>query len=170
MGQARIVSDGSFDPESKRGTAALFMTSSESKLNLLKAATLTFGHKEDQSAYRSELTGVVLGLSIIATMVEYFDLTKGEVEFAFDNKSSEHKVENLTEDIHITNKYFDLLQDIKHCLERLPIQVRSRWVKGHIRETGATMDWWEYFNDQANKLAKEWRVKCVENNREFSSP
>lgn len=113
-GTARIVSDGSFDPDSKRGTAALFMTSGESKLNLLKAAIWTFGHKEDQSAYRSELTGVILGLSIIATMVEYFDLTKGEVEFAFDNKSGEHKVKNLTEDIHITNKCFDLLQDIKH--------------------------------------------------------
>ena len=99
------------------------MTAGESKLNLLKAATWTFGREEDQSAYRSELTGVVLGLSIIATMVEYFNLTEGEVEFVFDNKSGEHKVENLTDNIHITNKCFDLLQDIKHCLELLPIQV-----------------------------------------------
>ena len=28
-------------------------------------------------------------------MVEYFNLTEGEVEFALDNKSGEHKVENF---------------------------------------------------------------------------
>ena len=49
-GTARIVSNGSFDPESKQGTTALFMTSGKSKLNLLKAATWTPGHEEDQSA------------------------------------------------------------------------------------------------------------------------
>ena len=32
------------------------------------------------------------------------------------------------------------------------------------------MDWWEYFNNRADKRAKEWQAKCVENKREFSSP
>ena len=50
-GSARIVSDGSFDPETKKGTAALIMTVGTTNKNLLKAATWTPGMEGEQSAY-----------------------------------------------------------------------------------------------------------------------
>ena len=103
-----------------------------------------------------------MGLSVIALLVEYFDIRGRAVKFAFDNKSGEHKVENILDQMHVTNKCFDLIQDIKHRLDTLPIQVKFRWVKAHKKETGLDLDWWEVANDQADSLAKEWRIKCVE--------
>ena len=111
-----------------------------------------------------------MGLSVIASLVEYFDIRSGAVELAFDNKSGEHKVEDVLDQIHVTNKCFDLIQDIKHRLDSLPIQVKFRWVKAHKKEAGLDLDWWEAANDQADSLAKEWRIKCVEKKREHLSP
>ena len=45
-----------------------------------------------------------------------------------------------------------------------------RWVKAHKKEAGLDLDWWETANDQADSLAKEWRIKCVKKKQEHLLP
>ena len=58
-GKLRIVSDGSY--KKKMGTAATIVTSQNLR-HSIRIECQTPGRSEDQSAYRSELAGIMCGL------------------------------------------------------------------------------------------------------------
>ena len=113
------------------------------------------GSAEDQSAYRSELGGVTGVLAAVSVIVHYYDIKQGSIELALDGESA--KNESASTDFLLAGQSsFDLLQDIHHRLELLPITVKFRWVEGHQIKKGKTLDWWGKQNDLVDGIAKKF--------------
>ena len=92
-GTACVVSDGSFNPKSPigpAGTSAVILAPSETseRSQYVTGANWITGTKEDQSAYRSELGGIIAGLKILDAVVRYKNITTGAVEIALDTDSA----------------------------------------------------------------------------------
>jgi hypothetical protein len=105
------VSDGSF--KNTFGTAA-WTTRTEDRGNLLTGSVVCPGTGEDQSAYRSELTGLYVIMTIINQLCQYYSITDGHVEIGCDGLSALQTVFEqgtaLTSDI----PDFDLVGAILH--------------------------------------------------------
>ena len=88
-GTASVVSDGSFEANAAIGpvgTSAVIIapsTTCESK-HWAKGEDWVTGCGEAQSAYRSELAGVIAGLTIVDIVVRDHNITEGAVTFALD--------------------------------------------------------------------------------------
>ena len=106
----------------------------------LTGANQSPGTKEDQTAYRSELTKVDCILAVLAILVELYSIKKGATTIAFDCDSA-LKTCAKSNPLSIQMKSFDILQDIRNRLNMLPIEVLRRWVEDHQKEKGKTMDW-----------------------------
>ena len=87
-GTARLVSDGSYFPDFESGSSAFILTPGRKKKNKLVGVNWVPGTKEDQDPYRSELAGVDGGLSMIAVLIKFFNITEGGIEFALDGESA----------------------------------------------------------------------------------
>ena len=83
-GTAIAVCDGSFDPNNWLGTAAFLMVANKTDKNALTGANWSPGTKEDQTAYRSELTGVDFILAVLSILVKHYSIKKGAITIAFD--------------------------------------------------------------------------------------
>ena len=92
-GTACIVSNGSFNSDSllgPAGTSAVVLvpfTNSETKLYAKRNNCVT-KLNEDQSAYYSELAGIITTLTILDVLVRHHDLTWGSVTIALDSESA----------------------------------------------------------------------------------
>ena len=92
-GSASIVSDGSFNPESSTGPAGtstvVLAPSTEWSANFYaKGNNWVTGSGDDQSAYRSELAGVIAALTILDVLVRHHKITDGTVTIALDGDSA----------------------------------------------------------------------------------
>ena len=58
---------------------------------------------------------------------------------------------------------FDIIQDIHHCIQQLPINITFRWVEGHQQEKGKKLDWWGRQNEQADLHAKKFLKQNLAN-------
>ena len=73
--------------------------------------------------------------------------------------------------LHIAQQSFDYFQEIRNRLQALPtaITVRWRWVEGHQREAGRTLDWWAKRNDEVDSSAKRFLRSCKRSKREHKT-
>ena len=111
--------------------------------------------KRHEESTRYELGGVTGVLAAVSVIVHYYDIKQGSIELALDGESA--KNESASTDFLLAGQSsFDLLQDIHRRLELLPITVKFRWVEGHQREKGKTLDWWGKQNDLVDAIAKDF--------------
>lgn len=82
-GKITCVADGSF--KDQHGTAAWKILNLENPKNAVEGQCITPGSPEQQNAYRSELSGVYAGISVINALVEYYEIQQGSVVLACDN-------------------------------------------------------------------------------------
>ena len=75
-GDARVVTDGSF--KDKKGTAAVKVYAGTRTTNCITAVAWAPGQAHEQSAYRSELTGIDCALTIIKALVDQHEIHSGE--------------------------------------------------------------------------------------------
>ena len=87
-GTAIAVCDGSFDPKDRLGTAAFVMATNKKDKNELTGANWSPGTKEDQTAYRSKLTGVDSILAVLAILVRHYNIKNGAITIAFNCKTA----------------------------------------------------------------------------------
>ena len=157
-GTACAISDGSYEPIPQQGSSGFIITPGKTRHNMFTGMNLIPGSAEDQSAYRSELGGVTGVLAAVSVIVHYYDIKQGSIELALDGESA--KNESASTDFLLAGQSsFDLLQDIHRRLELLPITVKFRWVEGHQREKGKTLDWWGKQNDLVDAIAKDFLKK-----------
>ena len=159
QGTAIAVCDGSYDPRDHLGTAAFVMVASKQDKKPLTAANWSPGTKSDQSAYRSELTGVDSILSALAILVKQYKITSGGITIALDCDTA-LKTCPPNKPLNIQQPSFDVLQDIRNRIKMLPIIIKWRWVQGHQKEKGLKMDWWARQNFAVNLAAKYFLRKC----------
>ena len=124
-GTASIVSDGSFNPSSPIGpvgTSAVILAPSIEgpKKHWAKDCNWVTGPASSQSAYRSELAGVIASLTVINTLVRHHSITEGAVTIALDGKTA---MEEASGDwpFSIDQKYFDYLQIIRAWIKLSPL-------------------------------------------------
>ena len=152
-GDARAVSDGSY--KEGHGTSA-FTLQGDTPTKAIKGQNTIPGCPEEQSAFRSELGGVVGVLTVLETLCSHFDLTEGKIELGLDGESVIKKLERpylpSPKDPH-----YDMLLDCKLRLKALPIEVKLRWIEGHQDDKGKPMgrlDWWALQNIRMDAAAK----------------
>jgi hypothetical protein len=127
-GDTWLVSDGSFDPISKAGTAAWILEGKASKVQIT-SRVVTPGKEYMQSAYRSELAGILAALSVINTLAAFHDIT-ATITLLCDSSTG---IEKAFQDYKPTiwDASYDLLQAIHHERNNSTILWKGWHVKGH---------------------------------------
>jgi ribonuclease HI len=122
------------------------------------------GWEDDQSPYRSKLTGIVGNLTLLLAVCYSFDVQSGSVTEALDGDSAMKQAMrqvDTTIPLKADQSHFDLLQVCRSILKRLPIEIKWRWVESHQREKGlTTLDWWARKNDWCDNKAKAFGHRC----------
>ncbi len=167
-GTASVVSDGSFKRETAigpAGTSAVILSPNDNsnKNECATGANWITGTREEQSAYRSELGGIIAGLTIIDAIIRYKNIPSGSVTIALDNDSAIDE-SNSDHPISINNKSFDYIQVIKTWINELPIKVNFRNVSGHQLKHRdiSDLDWWERMNEEMDNEAKSFLRICTQ--------
>ena len=82
QGQWVIVSDGSYNPNYKKGTAAVIIES-QSDIQLMKSYVLTPGLPDDINAYRSELIGIYVGCLLLELYTNHIGVDNQLISFGY---------------------------------------------------------------------------------------
>ncbi len=143
-GTARAVSDGSF--KDSAGAAAFCIVSPETGSYVQGCHTVQ-GPGKSQSAYRSELSGI-LGIQHLATLLtKRYQLTTGSIELACDGLSALQQSFFHGPAVP-TRPQFDYLQVIRKNFTASPLNWKGRHVSGHQDKWKShdELDWWEQTN------------------------
>ena len=108
---ARAVSDGSFDPLTNKGTSAFVITAHKDTTLLFSGQNWSTGSKSEQSAYRSELAGIIGVLASLSVIIQRHNVTTGGITIALDGKSAMNQAKKQTP-LHIARQSFDFFQEI----------------------------------------------------------
>ncbi len=137
-GSACLITDGSYFKEYESGSSAFILTAAKTKKNKLVGKNWVPGSKEDQNPYRSELAGIDGGLSMLAIIIQFFNIEQGQIEIALDGLSALNQAKKCIKNLLITQSCYDLLQDISNRLKMLPEGIKIKWrhVEGHQKEKG----------------------------------
>lgn len=73
------VCDGPFNPNDCLGTAAFLMVVNKKDNDALTGSNWSLGTTEDQTAYRSELTGFDCILAVLAISMKHYDIKKEQL-------------------------------------------------------------------------------------------
>jgi hypothetical protein len=127
-GDTWLVSDGSYDPINKAGTAAWILEGKASNIQIT-GRVITPGEESMQSAYRSELAGILAALSVINTLAAFHDITATITLFCDSSTGIEKAFQDYKPTIRDAS--YDLLQAIYHERNNSTILWRGQHVKGH---------------------------------------
>jgi hypothetical protein len=149
------VSDGSFKNEF--GTAAFIILSADDPEVCIRGRAVTPGNRDDQNAYRSELTGIYAMTIIQWALSEFFGIQNGSIEVACDGKSALEQAQWSEDFINTSYPHYDMILAIRSI--RLLTQWTWSWrhVKGHQDATGTTLDYWAQLNvDMDTDAKRHW--------------
>jgi hypothetical protein len=121
-GTARAISDGSYDPLTLQGTSSITIVAARNDKHPVNGDNWVPGMPTDQSAYCSELAGIAGILSVVAIIIQHYDITKGSITIALDRYSALDQASAGTP-LRIDQPDFDILQDIRARLHKLPIKI-----------------------------------------------
>jgi hypothetical protein len=152
-GTACAISDGSF--KDSRGAAGFTIMCPDTGSHYTGCHTVQ-GPASANSAYRSELSGI-LGIQTLARLLcLHFKIDSGGITLACDGLSA---LEQAFYKGHAvaTKKSFDIVHAIRHHLRSSKLLWTSRHVKGHQDELKewAELTWWEQQNVRMDGLAKD---------------
>ena len=152
---AAAVSDSSFDPHISRGTSAFIIsTAVNTSIDLLSGTNFVTGLPEDQSAYQSELAGIIGVLASVAVLVAAYNINSGSITIALDGESALNESKGNWH-LQVSQPLFDYLKEIRNRIKALPIPINWHWVHGHQKEQGIQkLDWWANMNDLVDSNAK----------------
>jgi hypothetical protein len=117
QGTCIAVSDGSF--KDSRGTASIVIEGQDSR-SRLRCDVVVSGDETSQSAYRSELTGIMAAVHIIDAICDFFKITTGSVTMVCDGKSALEKIFGTSPKLTF-GKHFDLIIPTQLLVHRAKI-------------------------------------------------
>jgi hypothetical protein len=148
-GTALAVSDGSYYPYEKIGAAAWIITAPD-ETQWIKGG----GPKKVQSAYRSEVGGLV-GIAVCLTSLSsHLNHTEPPITTACDGLSALKKVHATKEMVKPSWKHVDLLTGLIDLFENLPMKARLEHVLGHQDDVGRPLTLLERINVRMDSIAK----------------
>lgn len=161
QGTPFIVSDGSF--AKSFGTGAFVLEHDED--NPIVGANVTPGQASDQSALRSELSGLYGALLVLYHIYQYFNLTQGRNTVKCDNLTAVQTALNKNWYVCATAPHWDLQLAIQHLISLLPDGIQPGHVLGHqdTKKMGnKKLDKWAELNIEADLIAGEYHQKMFE--------
>ena len=139
-GTLRAVSDGSY--KSKRGTAAVIVATKNLKHSITAKCQVT-GCPEDQSAYRSEVMGILCGVQICNWLAAAHGVKKGKATHGCDGESALWlSFGDMALDP--TKAQFDILSTVHLLRSQSGIEWATHHILGHQDKhlTWGQLDWW----------------------------
>ena len=125
-----IVSDGSYYKKEQVGGAAWIVETKHAKFQA-QGRCVVPGAKSAQSAYHSELMGILAVLIYIHKITGQYDLTEGTCTLHCDSSSSTDAITPNHEVVHNNRKHYDLIQTIKRVQSMTSIKWKFAHIKGH---------------------------------------
>lgn len=155
-GSLWVVSDGSYHPTHQFGTAAYILEGTQSRINIT-GAVITPGASSDQSAYRSELVGILAAVSVVNALASFHQIT-AKITIHCNCQTGIVKALNLKNKPSLGDASFDLLQAIQHEIKNSPISWQGRYIKGHQAEYSSfeKLDRPSQLNVLVDHMAKEF--------------
>ena len=173
-GTLRIISDGSY--KDGIGTSATQLVTPDGK-HVLWVLTRVPGKREDQSAYRSELTGIYAGILVSTWLRDrvgsgYLSNHSPLVEPACDGLTAlNNSFDTWT--LKATTKHFDLLSTIREAVRKAKLTWCPRHVHGH-QDKGShpqKLSWWALRNIECDARAGAYRKEiALSGAREATNP
>jgi hypothetical protein len=153
-GTAYSGTDGSY--EDGHGTAAFRIQNDPS--NQITGCNITPGVQEHQSAYRSELAGMVGILVLLDLLQQHYDLRIHQFIITCDCNGTGLKSLTYHRPPTANNDNYDLLTQAYKIKTKATIDTVYRWVEGHQAERYGThqLDKYSLLNDAMDKLAKQY--------------
>lgn len=166
-GTASIVIDGSFNPESSMGptgTSAIVLAPSTECPDKFyaKGNNWVTGSGAHQSAYRSEIAGVISALTMSYVLVLHYKITDGAVTIALNGDSA--LIQSGGDwPLSVAQADFDYLQVIRAWIELSPLKFNFCYVKGHQTDhiRYDQLDWWGQRNEDVDTSAKSFLHHCT---------
>jgi len=121
----------------------------------LGGTAIVLGRTKDQSAYCSELWGLLRMIHTIYNLCHYHKIQEGLITIACDNMSALEWSTDTTTTLSITRSDNDILCAIQHVLSKMPISWHSVHVRGHQDDTHNELTWLETLNCKMDNKAKE---------------
>jgi hypothetical protein len=151
-GVAVAVSDGSF--KDAFGTAAWVIQGETTEGEVLGRCSVP-GPAEWQSAYRSELCGILGSVYCITNLVAKKGITTGKVRIGCDGLSAIQQVQNFRVTQSALRKHYDLISAIKTLIRNTPVDIEFFHVKGHQDDDAtAALDRFALLNIRMDSSAK----------------
>lgn len=153
-GQIWLVSDGSFHPTLRYGSAAWILEGKTTNL-CITGNVITPGEPETQSAYRSELSRKLAAITVMNALTRFHNI-HAIINLFCDCKSGLKKAFSLTPP-SFNDSSFDIIKSIHQELQNTTIQCSGTYIKGHQDDTTPfhQLDRPSQLNIQADHLAKE---------------
>jgi hypothetical protein len=127
-GHVILISDGSYNPTDNYGTAAWILEGKLSNLQM-SGKIITPGQATVQSAYRSELAGILAAVSIINELAKFHSVNTSITLLCDCEKGLEKAFSKNS--LALQDSSYDLLQAIHYKLEHSSIQWTGAHIKGH---------------------------------------
>ena len=154
------VCDGSFFAPTSIGSASWIFKISNSNDNFT-GNNITPGSINHQSAYRSELSGVIGIIQHLTRLSTKYKITNGKMTLKCDCLGVIKTINRLHQFPSTRSKHFDLLSILFLSLQQCPFIIKFEHVKGHQDDSlnFNSLDQWEQLNVIADHNAKEilWR-------------
>ena len=160
-GEAIAVSDGSF--KDKFGTSAWTIRGQDETV-FMTGVNISPGQPDNQSAFRSELSGLYGAVSAVNLICQVFRVESGAITAACDGESALNYVfdwENKF--LRSSTPHLDLIAATRHLIKISPVQWNYRHVKGHQDDFAGPLDRWATLNVEMDSLAKAYWLKARDN-------
>ncbi|CAJ1946478.1 unnamed protein product [Cylindrotheca closterium] len=162
-GKLRVISDGSF--KQQVGTAAVQLQTRRGG-HVIWIKCRTPGKREDQSAYRSELIGLLAGILVASWLrLRLQSLAKPRVCVACDGSAALRQAFS-TWPLSPIAPHFDLLSSICEALRVSNISWAEQHVGGHADQTKTwrQMSWWKRRNSEVDDIAQGYADELIATN------
>jgi hypothetical protein len=158
------LSDGSF--KDQHGTAA-WVIEAESSVNRCTGVNITQAEPSDQSAYRSEVSGLFGIVTMIREICAFYNIIAGTVHIGCDGLSALNQCTDPDHVVKPTSPQFDLITATRAMLQQCPVTWIPHHVKGHQDDDQtALLDRWALLNIEMDTSAKLHWAETVDQPRE----
>jgi exonuclease III len=130
-GTAKAVTDGSFDPHTKTGSAA-WIIESENQTQYIAGSSITYGPPTIQGSYRSEITGLAAILDATQKLCTQYNITSGHYTLGCDNINALKRSINTKQQQHSPkHQQSDILSFCCQTQSNTPLTISPQHIKAH---------------------------------------
>jgi hypothetical protein len=153
QGQVYIVSGGSYV---QPFATVAFVMENKTKECRVTNRIIAPGSKEEMSAYRGEVSGILASLFFVNHLCSFFHIQMGSITMGCDGKGALYQSFHEDTPQSIDTPSFDLLMAIHRYQSQSMLRWHMTWIKGHqdVNTAFDNLDRLSKLNMWADKLAK----------------